>query len=247
MSAGRRSCRPAAAFAAALLLLAAPCAAPAQRAPRGARLIVQADLPCPVDSSEEIVVCRRAALTPQAQRTLHNVARCMVGHWPRDARNLLLAELRGSDYQRPVRRFIARHPGCTPRRTLRFGGLLLAGALAETLLRTVRDLPTRVAYRPSRPPVQVTNDPDLMSVCAVRGEPAGAAALLRSTPGSDDEAAAVRALQPRLADCLRVGVTARFNRPALRALLALSAYRLAAHNMALASIEKRRLYGTAMS
>lgn len=224
--------RAAVSLCAVLLLLAAPSASGAQqRAPRGEpRLVVHDDAPCPADSEAEIVVCSRAVLTPDAQRTLHNVARCMVGHWPRDARELLLAELQGSSYERAVRRFVARHPGCTPRRTLRFGGLLFAGALAETLMLRFGDLPERVAYRPSRPPLRVTNDPDLMSVCAVRNEPAGAAALFRSTPGGDDERAAVRAIEPRLADCLRAGVTARFNRPALRALLAVSAYRLMVHN-----------------
>lgn len=220
--------RAAASLCAALLLLAAPTAGEAQRGEP--RLVVHDDLPCPADSETEIVVCSRGVMTPAAQRTLHNVARCMVGHWPRDVRALLIGELSGNGYQGAARRFVARHPGCTPRRTLRFGGLLFAGALAETLMRTLGDLPERVAYRPSRPPLQVTNDPDLMSVCAVRAEPARAAVLFRSMPGSDDEQAAIRALEPRLGDCLRAGLTARFNRPALRALLALSAYRLAVHN-----------------
>lgn len=221
----------AAAFACALLLVAAPAAAPAQRLPRGApRLVVHDDTPCPADSAEEIVVCSRGVLTPEAQRLLRAVARCMAGHWPRDARALLTADLQGATYHGAARRFIASHPGCTPRGTLSFGGLLFAGALAETLMRTYDDLPERVAYRPSLPALRVTNDPDLMSVCAVRSEPAAAAALLRSAPGSAEEEAAVRALQPRLAECLRAGITARFNRPALRALLALSAYRLAVHN-----------------
>jgi hypothetical protein len=54
--------------------------------------------------------------------------------------------------------------------------------------------------------------------------------LLASAPASASEEAAVRALRPRLAACLRAGLTAHFNRPALRALLALSAYRLVEHN-----------------
>ena len=223
--------RGAAAFSCAVLLLAVPAPAAAQRAHRDTpRLIVHDDTPCPVDSAEEIVVCSRAVLTPDAQRVLHNVARCMVGHWPRDARDLLTLELQGTTYQRAVRRFIDAHPGCAPRRRLGFGGLLFAGALAETLMRRFGDLPARIALRPSHPPLPVTNEPDLMSVCAVRGDPARAAALFRSAPGSAEEEAALHTLRPRLADCLRSGVTARFNRPALRALLALSAYRLAIHN-----------------
>jgi hypothetical protein len=218
-------------FLGTFLLLAAPVGAPAQHPHRGEpRLVVHEDAPCPADSDEEIVVCVRGALTPDAQRLLHAVARCMVGHWPRDARNLLLLDLRGNDYHGAVRRFIDRHPGCTPRGTLRFGGLLFAGAVAEVLLRTFRDLPERVAYQPSRPAIRVTNEPDLMSVCAVRNEAGEVAALLASMPASTAEERAVQALQPRLAACLRAGLTAHFNRPGLRALLALSAYRLVAHN-----------------
>jgi hypothetical protein len=150
--------RAAASLCAALLLLvAAPSAGGAQPGPRGEpRLVVQDDAPCPDDSVEEIVVCSRGVMTPDAQRLLHNVARCMVGHWPRDARSLILADLEGPSYQQAVRRFVARHPGCTPRRTLRFGGLLFAGAIAETLMRRFGDLPERVAYRPTRPPLRVT-------------------------------------------------------------------------------------------
>jgi len=223
--------RRVAAIVCALLLAGAPCAAPAERADRGPpRLIVHDDAPCPRDSDEEIVVCSRDALTAQAQRTLHAVAHCMVGHWPRDARNLLLADLQATSYDHPVRRFVAGHRGCTPRASLGFGGLLLAGAIAEALIRSPGALPARIEYRPSRPPLRVTNEADLMSVCVVRGAPAGAAALFGSAPGSAAERAALESLEPRLADCLRAGLTGHFNRPALRALLALSAYRLMAHN-----------------
>lgn len=225
--------RRAVAVACALLLMGEPCAAPAQRADRGPpRLIVQDDAPCPRDSEQEIVVCSRNLMTAQAQRTLHAVARCMVGHWPRDARNLLLADLQASSYDRPVRRFVAGHPGCTPRASLGFGGLLLAGAIAEALIRAPGALQARIDVRPSRPPLRVTNEADLMSACVVRRAPAGAAALFGSIPGSRAERAALESLEPRLADCLRAGVTGRFNRPALRALLALSAYRLMAQNEA---------------
>lgn len=63
--------------------------------------------------------------------------------------------------------------------------------------------------------------------CVVRDAPAGARALLLTTPDSPEEKPAFDALQPALAECLPAGSTLRFGRTALRGTIAINYYRLA--------------------
>lgn len=63
--------------------------------------------------------------------------------------------------------------------------------------------------------------------CVVRGNPAGAKALLLSGPDSLQETAAFDALRPVLGRCLVEGRTIRFGRVALRGSIAINFYRLA--------------------
>jgi hypothetical protein len=52
------------------------------------------------------------------------------------------------------------------------------------------------------------------------------AAVLATVPASAEEAKAIAAITPKLAACVRQGAAATLNRPALRALFALAAYRI---------------------
>ena len=69
-----------------------------------------------------------------------------------------------------------------------------------------------------------------MGICIVRAAPAEVAALFATEPASAGEAAAMRAVTPHLGRCLRTGVEAHFNRPAVRSILALAAFRLSENN-----------------
>jgi hypothetical protein len=195
-------------------------------------VIIHNDEPCPAAAGEEIVVCSREPLSAEARRVLHDVARCMARRWPDDARRTVLGLADGEGgYQQVLRRFLSRHPGCTPPGRLSLGGILLTGAIAEALLAADRGaLAVRVAYRPERSPVRARGEAEVMSICAVRAEPDRVAALFGSNPQSAAETAILGALAPRLSACLAAGATGRFNRPAVRALLAIAAYRLSEHN-----------------
>ncbi len=218
-----------------ILGLASPAMAqrrpPAQPGLATSQLIIRQDAPCPADRADEIVVCG-SPLSPEGLRVLEDVAQCMARHWPAAVRELLLVDFRAAGAEQALRWFAATHPGCAPAGTLRVSGLLLAGGMAEALLRNQAgggDLAARVARRPAEPAIRARDESEYMSLCAVRADPGEAAALFAARPASGEEMAIVRAIAARLAPCLAAGTTAHLNRPALRALLALAAYRLTEH------------------
>lgn len=114
-------------------------------------------------------------------------------------------------------------------------GLVFAGAVAEGLLidkGLVDDLAAATAYDPDMPPMQAYSGEDVFAYCVIRKDAAGVAALLKTQIVSDDEMTALKALVPVLPTCVPEGETPKFTREALRALFALAAYRLHAHNVA---------------
>ncbi|MBX3562120.1 MAG: hypothetical protein KF780_09950 [Sphingomonas sp.] len=177
-------------------------------------------------------------------RSVHNYARCIARERTQRTRDVLAMDFRDGDYQRALRRLYDPEPRCQEQlgeqernRGIRasFNQRLFAGRMAEALLVSDldgSDLAGRVALDPSRPSIEARNDEELMSLCTVRAAPAETAAIFATAPASAEEAAAVRAITPHIAGCLPAGSTGEFNRPAIRSMLALAAYRLVQHNAA---------------
>jgi hypothetical protein len=65
---------------------------------------------------------------------------------------------------------------------------------------------------------------DEMGACMADTDPAGIVALIQTSPGSDDESAALGALSPALTKCLSAGTRLDASRQALRAALADALY-----------------------
>lgn len=177
---------------------------------------------------------QRRAPPPEDVRVLSDYAQCVARLQAGSARALLAMDYRTEAYQRALRR-LAEDSGtdCGPAGSLRFGGVLFTGGLAERLLRDgfqPGDLASHVALDPSRPPVAARDEVELMDICVVRAAPNEVAALLRTVPETPAETAALRAIAPHLAPCLREGVSLNQNRMMLRASLALAAYRLSDYN-----------------
>jgi len=168
--------------------------------------------------------------SPLAAQAMHNFAICAANRSPRGAARLLAMDFRTEAYTQALRRFALGHNSCTARRTsLRFSGSLFAGGLAEQLLREpigARPLALLVAHDPARPAIEARDETEAMGLCTVRQAPAETQALLATEPGSAQEAAAAAALTPAITACLTRGQAMRLNRPGMRALLALAAYRL---------------------
>jgi hypothetical protein len=180
--------------------------------------------------------------TREDLRALGQFARCIVVNEPRRARELLESDYRSEAYLVAMRRLATRQNGCLPPASrLAFAGVLLAGNLAEALLRNTAPrgtLAQRAAFSAAAAPVEAHDEGEVMSLCVVRAAPAQTEAVLATAPGSPAEAAALRTITAQIGPCLASGAAMRFNRPGLRALLALAAYRLVRHNAA-ASVATR--------
>jgi hypothetical protein len=214
----RRTPRGGRALLAALSLASLPGPALAQDTPRA-----------PIDTSE--------AATTEDRLVLLNFSRCVAGRQRTQARALILADYTTEAYRDTLRRMAASQHGCLPNGSgrLRFGGVLFAGDLAEILLGEAAPrgtLAARAALNPAAAPLQARDQGEVMSICLVRAIPAETEALLGTEQGSAEEHAALRVIGPHIGDCLAAGAQLRINRPGLRAMLALSAYRLVQHNAA---------------
>ena len=208
-----------------------------------ARLLAGLALTCTAGSAlaQDRAPQAGAAAEPTMEdlRALRQFARCAVLNDRRRAVSLLVDDYTSETYGTALRRLVTGNNSCLPPGSrLQFGGVLFAGNLAELLLRQTAPRGTlagRVAFNAAAAPVQARSEGDAMSMCVVRAAPAELEALLDTEPGSTEETAAVRAITPQIGPCLASGAAIRFNRPGLRAVLALAAYRLVRHNQAAAT------------
>ncbi len=172
--------------------------------------------------------------TPDDLRLLQRFSHCVAQRHPAEAATLLAMDHRSHDYSSAMRRIAMANSGCAVLGRAPYSAILFAGGMAETLLQQrnmLADLGARTAIDPARP-VQARDENEVMSLCVVRAAPTDVAAMLGSGAVTPEETTAFRALMPRVGECLAAGVNLRLNRQALRAMLALSSYRLVQHNLA---------------
>jgi hypothetical protein len=223
---------------AALLMPAAPAAARERfapvRPPGTTEVVITGDDVCPQGATDDLLVCGMHAMGPRQLRALQIFSQCVARRRPGAARDLLANGY--DDSSRPaLRRIAAWGNGCGPVGNLHVSGLLFAGAMAEAMveMRTRRTpLERLVAVDPARPAIPARDEAEMMSFCVVGTAPAKVSALLATDGGTPADEAAVRTLFPHLTDCLGRDIRLVTNRPALRALLALAALRLALNNEA---------------
>jgi hypothetical protein len=169
--------------------------------------------------------------TPEELRMLHDFTRCVAKERGAQVRRVLRLDYRTDAYRRSLRNLAADIHPCRPfRGILRMSGLLLVGGLAEALLPkelTGATLASRAAFDPSSPAIAARDDGEYLGLCAVRKMPDQVAALLATAPASAEEKDAAATISRDLGPCLKAGSSAKLNRPGLRALLALAAYRIA--------------------
>jgi protein TonB len=105
--------------------------------------------------------------------------------------------------------------------------LLLAASIAEHAVEGhfILSQPVKLVAPDAAPPPQ--NGTDGLAQCVARRDPAGAQALLATTPSGADEAVAVARIVPHLSPCVMAGTTLRLNRISIRSLAALGLYRQA--------------------
>jgi hypothetical protein len=222
----------------ALLLPSLPAAARAPFVPLRPRpaieVVITGDDVCPLGHTDDLLVCGMRSMGPMQLRILHRFSQCVAQRRPGAARAIL-----AHGYDAAVRPALGRIAAwgldCGPGGHLHVSGMLFAGAMAEALVAPLARggaLERVVAFDPTKPVLDARDEAEMMSFCAVRAAPAGVTALFATEGASDREEAAVQALLPQLTDCLGRDVRLVTNRPALRALLALAALRLALNNAA---------------
>ena len=167
---------------------------------------------------------------PLAVEAMLNYGSCVAGYTPAGARKVLAMDFRTTEYAEAMQRLARGHGRCAPRSRIKFNGLLFAGAMAEALLEnegTPAQLAVRLARNPARAPIPARSPVETMALCTVFAAPRETAGLLATAPASRDEARAAQALAPTLDACLASGRKVALNRPGLRSVLALAAWRIA--------------------
>jgi hypothetical protein len=163
-------------------------------------------------------------------QAVHNFGVCIVQLTPQGAREALALDFRTPEYQRKLRAVARGHDRCvTPWGLLRSSRILVAGAMAEALVKAdvkEDELPRRLAFDAARPPIQARDATEAMALCTVLHGPQATADLLGTEPATPEEKWAADALTPLLKQCLTNDTVVNLNRPALRSLLALAAWRI---------------------
>jgi len=164
-------------------------------------------------------------------QSMHNFSVCVADETQRGAEELLALDYRSPEYAKKINRLAhGTSSRCAPGSAYRFNGMLFAGGLAERLLIEKRDrtrFSHEVAYDAAKPPVEARNPTELTAICVIRAEPAKTWALFQTEPTSREELIALQAISPALVGCVPQGTKMAMNKPGLRAMLALAAYRLA--------------------
>ena len=176
-----------------------------------------------------------ATLAPATSADLAQLqvfADCVVTLAPKNVEKVLGEDFRTNAYRKDLQA-IADYHQCLLAGRLRANPVLMAGFMAEAILKkrlTVATVVQSVAYRADRPILPARDEGEVIALCVARTAPAQIWALLGTKPGQMEEAGAVAHLTPLVADCTKAGVNAKFNKPGLRAILALAMRRLAANN-----------------
>jgi hypothetical protein len=186
-----------------------------------ALLFVLAAVAAPVSSNEPQDV---------AVQAVHNYGACMAAHTPEGAKQLLAMDFNSPEYDKQFRRYVRGHEYCMP-----FNGmmgssrLLFAGALAEALLKLdlKRDeLAQRLAYDPKREEIAARSQTEAMALCTVLQAPQATAKIFDTEPATHEEVEAMTPIGGVLGECLKKDMKLTVNKPGLRALLALAAWRV---------------------
>ncbi|MFL6800149.1 MAG: hypothetical protein ACJ8EQ_00045, partial [Sphingomicrobium sp.] len=166
-----------------------------------------------------------------AVQAVHNFGACIVREAPTGAaEQVLRLDYRSEEYRKKLRAMAKGHDRCiVPGWQIGSSQVLVAGAIAEALLKSeVRadEMPRRIAFDPARATIKARSPTETMALCATLQAPQATARLLQTEPASKEESVAIGTIAPVLTECLRKDIKLAVNKPALRALLALAAWRI---------------------
>ena len=171
------------------------------------------------------------AAGPDDVAALHDFAACMVERYRDDAVGAVEGDFRDQDNADAMRQFAVRHGRClgVSGGMLRMSGVLFAGAMAEALLREdLTQAQLQDSLKPIDPPLEARSETEYVGLCMALKHPVETAALVYSDPAKADGNTQVTAYAQNLPQCVQQGQQLRINKPGLRAIATLAAYRIAA-------------------
>ena len=182
---------------------------------------------------------QRPAPSALSLEAMQNFDKCVVETTPAGAKKVLAMDFRTPAYRETLREIGRGHSRCMLNNSeMRGSGVLFAGSMAEALLtsETRHPLTSALAYDPARPPIEARSQSETMALCVVRADPAATARMVESLPATAAEEQAMASLSTRLPGCLAKGASMTLNRPGLRAIVSLAAYRVAVANGAVRGV-----------
>lgn len=203
---------------------------------RGSRLVAVVGVLTLAMSAPAMAAPERPAPTALALEAMRNFGRCVVEASPAGPKGVLAMDFRTPAYRDWLNALGRGHGRCLNNNDeMRGAGVLFAGALAEGLLTSETRAPLAASLGGAVPIVSRSMS-ETMALCVVRADPAATANLIATTPASPEEERAFGSVSAQLPGCLAKGASVKLNRPGLRAIIALAAYRIAAANGAVRGV-----------
>lgn len=163
-------------------------------------------------------------------QAVHNYGVCIADTTPRGAVEVLAMDFRSSEYSNRLRALSKGHADgrCLYDGSIRYAPVLLAGGMAERLLLrgNVDRLRAGAAIDPANADLKPRSATEATALCVIRAQPAEVWAIFQTEPATRPELEAMKAIAPALPGCIPAGRKMELNKPGLRAMLALAAYRL---------------------
>lgn len=165
-----------------------------------------------------------------ALRQLHNFGECVVEMTPDGAEQVLAMDFRTDDYAEKLKAYAKGHGRClAPAGDFEASGVLFAGSLAEALLHSKAkpaELAQQLAFDPQRAAIAARSETETMALCTAMQAPQATSELLQTEPATKEEHEAMTHIVAVLPNCLKKDSSLTMNPPALRAVLALAAWRI---------------------
>ena len=164
---------------------------------------------------------------PEARRAAQDFGRCIADRSPELAAEMLTIDFTTRAYRSRLDRLLRSNATCLrPRGRMRTSRLLVAGAIAETLVERDGDpVNVRLARAATRAAIPARSPSDRVAICTVRSAPDEVGALFATEVASEAETAAARALEPVATLCSASGPVLETTPAGLRAMLATAAFR----------------------
>ena len=181
-----------------------------------------------------LAASQASAMSPR--QVLNSFARCLAGTRTDGARTVLALPTASNEQMAAAAAMLNGNDACGPDEEFELDvrGLGLIGGLAEGLLDAqaqTRNIATLASWNDEaigRTGLRPRNGNEDLGLCVVRRAPQETDRLLASAPDSAGERQAFSAIVPHLGPCAPAGTSMRFDRPTIRAQLAIALYRASA-------------------